>query len=88
MRLNTIVKLPDGRIGTICYNSLDGAGGVWGEHEFEMPLGGFGDTLPAPDFMLREPHIRHLLIEHKATMECVGEEYEIVSPLTPQRKEE
>ena len=40
MKLNTVIKLPDGRVGTTCWNHLDGVGGVWGEHHFEMPEGG------------------------------------------------
>lgn len=55
MDLNTKIKAPDGRIGTICYNNLDGVGGVWGVHQFAMPEGGFGN-LPRPDFMLREAY--------------------------------
>lgn len=80
MKLNTVIKLPDGRIGTICWNHLDGSGGVWGRHTFEMPEGGFGD-LPAPDFMLREEGIEYLLKTHghKAGIECVGKNYEIIS---------
>lgn len=79
MRLNTIVKLPDGRIGTICHNHLDGNGGVWGRHYFEMPEGGFGD-LPEPDFMLRGKQVEQLLREngHRKDMECVGGKYEIL----------
>lgn len=84
MLLNTIIQLPDGRIGTICYNHVDGPGGVWGEHEFEMLDGGFGDELPAPDFMLREKEIEKSLRGdgqfggHKETMECVGINYEVL----------
>ena len=80
MKLNTIIKLPDDRIGTICWNHLDGSGGVWGEHEFEMPNGGFGD-LPAPEFMLREKEVEESLRKsgsHRVDMECVGEECEII----------
>lgn len=55
MKLNTRIKAADGRIGTVCYNDLDGAGGVWGEHDFVMPPGGYGD-LPTPQFKLREPY--------------------------------
>lgn len=73
MKLNTIIKIPDGRIGTICYNNLDGRGGVWGKHEFQMPLNGFGDELPEPEFMLRKPELKELF-----GVECVGEEYEII----------
>lgn len=53
MKLNTKIRAADGRIGTVCYHHLDGYGGVWGEHEFEMPEGGFGDELPEPEFMLK-----------------------------------
>lgn len=53
MRLNTVIKFSDGRVGTICYNFIDGTGGVWGEHEFEMPPSGFDGDLPVPEFMLR-----------------------------------
>lgn len=73
MRLNTKIKLPDGRVGTICYNNIDGVGGIWGEHNFEMPRSGFGD-LPEPEFMLREK-----LVEGRVgSGECVGEDYEII----------
>lgn len=80
MKLNTIVKLPDGRIGTICWQHLDGAGGVWGIHHFEMPEGGFGDNLPAPEFMLREKSVERLLRRDHGnpTLECVGTDYEIL----------
>ena len=79
MKLNTIIKLPDGREGTICWNHLDGFGGVWGRHHFEMPEGGFGD-LPGPDFMLREPKLKPLLVRsgHRPDVECVGEKFEII----------
>ena len=32
MKAGTIVKLSDGRIGTVVYNSLDGVGIKWGEY--------------------------------------------------------
>jgi hypothetical protein len=38
MKLNTVIRLPDGRIGTTCYNHLDGWGGV---------VGGFWETTNA-----------------------------------------
>jgi len=80
MELNTLIKLPDGRIGTICYNHLDGTGGIWGEHRFEMPEEGFNNDLPEPDFMLRDKKVERLLKGgglggHKQSMECVGEDY-------------
>ena len=76
MKLNTVIKLPDGRIGTICYRNLDGEGGVWGEHKFEMPEGGFGDELPEPNFMLRKPELQGRVGAYHSI--CVGEDYEIV----------
>ena len=78
MKLNTRIQLPDGRIGTICWHHLDGYGGVWGEHTFEMPIGGFGE-LPAPEFMLREKKLEQLLWQsHPQHPECVGEKYEVL----------
>jgi len=77
MKLNTRIKLPDGRIGTICYNHIDGVGGVWGEHEFIMPDGGFGDELPKPEFMLRSKELQGRV--GVSTSECVGEDYEIIN---------
>jgi hypothetical protein len=74
MKLNTIIEMADGRIGTVCYHNLDGVGGVWGEHIFEMPEGGFGD-LPQPEFMLREKRVEETLRKygHRPDVECVGE---------------
>ena len=76
MKLNTVIKLPDGRIGTICYYNIDGCGGVWGEHSFRMPESGFGDELPAPEFMLREKTLEGRV--GVSTAECVGEEFEVL----------
>lgn len=85
MKLNTIIEIEtgehEGKIGTICWNHLDGSGGVWGEHNFEMPEGGFGDNLPAPEFMLREKKVEKLLRNgtHNNDVECVGEyNYKII----------
>lgn len=78
MKLNTAIRLPDGRIGTICYSHLDGFGGVWGRHDFQMPASGFGDELPAPDFMLRPANLQGRV--GGAGAECVGEDYEILEP--------
>lgn len=74
MKLGTIVRLPDGREGTICYNNLDGTVGVWGRHTFEMPDGGFSGELPEPEFMLRDVSMQGR-VGYGA--ECVGEEFEI-----------
>ena len=41
MKRGTIIQLPDGRVGTICYNNLDGVGGAWQEHVIlDANLGG------------------------------------------------
>lgn len=81
MRLNTVIRLPDGREGTICYHNLDGVGGVWGRHTFTMPSGGFGDGLPAPEFMLREPEMQGRVGAPES--ECVGEDYEVIASSEP-----
>ena len=83
MKLGTKVKLSDGRIGTVVYNSLDGVGIKWGEHnpdpkDFEGTHGGLfeSETVPEdfkwyPDAMLRNPY-------PSATLPCVGTEYEVL----------
>lgn len=80
LNLNTVIVLPDGREGTVCWRHLDGEGGVWGRHVFSMPDGGFGDELPAPEFMLREKSIEASLRRwrHRPDVECVGETYEVL----------
>uniref|UniRef100_A0A6M3JM17 Uncharacterized protein n=1 Tax=viral metagenome TaxID=1070528 RepID=A0A6M3JM17_9ZZZZ len=81
MKLNTIIRLPDGRIGTICYQGLDGVGGVWGEHEFSIKPGEFGCQLIAPEFMLKEKEMEPILrdyIYHRADVECVGTDFRII----------
>jgi hypothetical protein len=74
MKLNTIIKAPDGRIGTICYNDLDGTGGVWGQHWFEMPPGGYGENLPRPQFMLRTAYGDRKDVEFVPEFEVIGAE--------------
>lgn len=80
--LGTIVRLPDGRIGTTVYHGLDGVGIKWGRHQpkpedFVGTTGGVcGESMPddwpwEPDAMLREPY-------PNATAPCVGEEFEIL----------
>ncbi len=89
MKLGTIIKLPDGRIGTICWLNLYGCGGVFGECDFSHvdldECGGFSDDIPLPEFMLREKKVEALLRScgwksscHRYDLECVGEEYEII----------
>jgi hypothetical protein len=82
MKAGTIVKLSDGRIGTVVYNSLDGVGIKWGEYNITAAdIVGHGglfsnDTAPDdykwfPDAMLRDNY-------PAASLSCVGEDYEIV----------
>ena len=84
MKAGTIIRLPDGREGTVVLHSLGGYGIMWGRVAVTLddiqdamrgtnPL--FGD---APDdypyhaaAMLRAPFLG-------AEMECVGSDYEIV----------
>lgn len=86
-KLGSIVRLPDGRIGTTVYNGVDGIGIKWGRHsppleDFEGTSGSavpLADDSPAqrpdwpwmPDVMLREPY-------PGAVVPCVGEDYELV----------
>ena len=85
MRAGTIVKLPDGRLGTVVYNGLDGVGIKWGSHVVHQEdivgsgcaLIGVRDQEPPEDYrwwpeaMLRNPY-------PSADLPCVGEEYEVV----------
>lgn len=77
MKPGTIVKLPDGREGTVVYHHLDGYGIRWGRLDVDVDaLNRFqaGDEF-APEAMLRNHY-------PSATLECVGEEYEIVPTST------
>lgn len=84
MKPGTKVKLPDGRIGTVVYNSLDGVGIKWGEYNITLEdIQGHGGLFDSekelisddyeyyPDAMLRKPY-------PSADIECVGENYEII----------
>ena len=78
MKPGTLIRLPDGREGTVVYHGLDGYGIKWGRVRVDVdailrtqPL--FG-TAPenwawSPDAMLRDPY-------PGATVECVGTEYD------------
>ena len=87
MKAGTYIKLPDGRIGTICWNNLDGKGGIWGIHPRlkELSVGGFDDRFPYPEFMLREKDVEKLLQGNNPIegIECVGEEFEILEEKQP-----
>ena len=77
MRAGTIIELPDGRIGTICWHNLDGYGGIWGEHDFSGIEHGFSDDWPAPEFMLREP-TPGLINFHGPDVEFVDSAFQIL----------
>jgi len=86
MKLGTQIKLPDGREGTVVYNSLIGVGIKWGLHnpdpeDFE----GYGNTVQdgapegwqwEPEALLREPWSTCEKYGFTAE-ECVGEDYDI-----------
>ena len=74
MKAGTVIKLPDGKVGTICWHHLDGYGGVFGKHEIKQQRESFSSYYPKPEFMLRSKDVQHLFPD----MECVGEEYEII----------
>lgn len=79
MKPGTIVRLPDGREGTVVYHGPDGYGIKWGRINVDvnviLSLSPITDSVPEdyqykPDAMLREPYTTEI--------ECVGEEYEVV----------
>jgi len=86
MKAGTIVRLEDGREGTVVYHGLDGYGIRFGRHvvDAEMLLAANAMTEATgddrewlPEAMLREKS------EWSAKlwpgMECVGEEYEVLT---------
>lgn len=79
MKPNTVIELPDGRVGTICHNWLDGYGGKFGIFIFDET------DLPGADFLLREPTISEetkqaLRANHENPgLEFVGESYKIMT---------
>ena len=79
MRPGTVVKLSDGRVGTVVYHGLDGYGIVWGNRKVDVELVLSADSLfrrPPPGYprdlfpeaMLREPY-------EGADLPCVGDDY-------------
>ncbi len=56
-RPNAIVKTPDGRIATTCYNGLDGVGIKYGEHYFGL------ENFPEPDEIVKNPEKSLVLIK-------------------------
>ena len=66
MKANTLVRLPDGRVGRTVYHGLDGYGIKFGEEQHDIA------NLPKPDAMLRKPWADN----HE--YEMVGGDYERV----------
>lgn len=81
MKAGTIIRLPDGREGTVVYHGLDGYGIQWGRKEVNLEeiLRGDGNTMRSsppvsdwfPEAMLRDPY-------PYADLPCVGESFEVV----------
>jgi hypothetical protein len=80
MKPGTIVRLPDGREGTVVYNGLIGYGIVWGRVSVDVdavlgscPLfdGPSAQNVPEPEALLRKPW-------DGAELECVGDDYEVI----------
>ncbi len=81
MKPGTIIKLPDGREGTVVYHGLNGYGIRWGRLIVDVeailsqcPVMGEQpeDSEWTPQAMLRKPY-------PGAELECVGGDYEFVS---------
>lgn len=88
MKLGTHIRLSDGRVGTVIYNSLIGVGIKWGLHDpdpkdFEGTTGNtidehVSDNWPwEPDALLREPWKG---CDDCGFMpeQCVGNNYEVI----------
>jgi len=90
LSLGSFVKLPDGREGTVTFNGLIGVGIKWGRHHFNpaifkgsvADLGMIGVTGPKPSEELEALEPDALLRESwpNAPYECVGEDYEVLTP--------
>jgi len=88
MKPGTIVRLPDGREGTVVFSGLCGYGIKWGRHE--IPDGALDGTVgdlgiigvhgkepqQGDDEWFPEAYLRDPW--PRADLECVGEDYEIV----------
>ena len=85
MKIGTRIKLPDGRVGTVVFNGLQGVGIKWGIHkpnpkDFEDTDGNTTSRIPtlqpwpwAPEAFLREKSVQKYFVEP-----CVGEDYEVL----------
>ncbi len=85
MKAGTIIRLPDGRDGTVVYHGLDGYGIRFGRHAVDaeallaanaVKKAEGDDAEWLPEAMLRKPS------QYSARlwpgMECVGDEYEVI----------
>lgn len=90
MKLGTQIRLPDGRVGTVVYNSLIGEGIVWGLHDpdptdFDETNGNMttasrlvSDDWPwEPEALLRRPWAGCEQYGFSPE-QCVGEEYDVI----------
>jgi len=88
MKLGTQIKLPDGRVGTVVYNSIIGVGIKWGLHnpdpkDFDGTDGDLTSHKPIeewewePQAILRDPWPSCEKCGFKPE-DCVGREYEIL----------
>ena len=88
MSPGTIVRLPDGRVGTVTFNGLMGVGIKWGIHRFDpaifegsiADLGFIGVRGPDQSEELEALAPEALLRDPwpNAPLECVGEDYDVV----------
>ena len=85
MKAGTIVRLPDGREGTVVYHGLDGYGIRWGRIDVDMETvmagnGGLhrGAESDAERAMIPEAMLRAPYAGCDKSMEYVGGEYEAV----------
>jgi len=88
MKPGTIIRLPDGREGTVVYRGLEGEGIAFGRHHwdevatkkatqaFRWNGGDVPDDydLPVAEAYLRDPWPGC----ERLGMECVGEDYEVI----------
>lgn len=87
--INDQIRLPDGRVGTVCYLGLDGDGIIFGLHD--IPLGDLegtdgGCTVGGADLPLNHPArrwfaeamLRKPEVQKYFDIPCVGESYTII----------
>lgn len=87
MKVGTIIRMSDGREGTVVYHGLDGDGIIWGrvvlsEDDIKAITEGSGGLFDAPENFPDELKAEAMLREsypwaEQTGMECVGSDYEI-----------